>query len=178
MIDKNFISLDLEYNQPSGTIIQVGLVVGNLKTGDILEKYCKCVKVDEIISDYIINLTGVTQLDVDNGSKLQDIYNDIVDLSKKYDCFRNPITWGGGDSIDLRNELKLTDQDFIFGRRWIDAKTLFVSRCFARELKHQSGLGKSMKRLGLSFEGRKHNALDDALNTFIIYRKLLEDINI
>ena len=163
----------MEYNQPSGTIIQVGVVVGNLKTGEILEKYCKHVYTEEIIDPYIIKLTGINQIDVQNGISLQDVYDDLKVLHTKYNCFRNAITWGGGDSEDLRNGVELNDEMFLFGRRWIDAKTLFVSHCFANNLKHQSGLSKSMNRLGMRFEGRKHNAMDDALNTFKIYRKLV-----
>jgi inhibitor of KinA sporulation pathway (predicted exonuclease) len=37
------------------------------------------------------------------------------------------------------------------------------------------GLAKAMTKLGLAFQGRKHNALDDALNTFRIYRALLAE---
>jgi inhibitor of KinA sporulation pathway (predicted exonuclease) len=32
-----------------------------------------------------------------------------------------------------------------------------------------------MTKLGLAFQGRKHNALDDALNTFTMYRALLAE---
>ena len=46
----------------------------------------------------------------------------------------------------------------------------------AMDAKTQSGLAKSMVRLGLKFEGTKHNAMDDATNTFYIYRKLLEEL--
>ena len=41
MIDLNIISLDIEFEQPSEEIIQVGAMVGNLKTGEILEEYLK-----------------------------------------------------------------------------------------------------------------------------------------
>ena len=95
-------------------------------------------------------------------------------MHNRYICFRNPLTWGGGDSLSLRTALGLDDEKFLFGRRWIDAKTLFVSYCFANNLTHASGLAKSLRRMGLNFQGRKHNALDDACNTFIIYKKLLE----
>lgn len=171
------LSLDMEYNQPSQTIIQVGYVIGDLETGEILERVCREVKVDEIVSDYIVNLTGITQDQIEAGSSLEDIYKEMKALHTKHGCFRNALTWGGGDSDDLRHALGLDDERYLFGRRWIDAKTVYVSRCFAKGLKHQSGLAKSMLKLGLRFEGRKHNALDDAENTFRIYRKLLEDFN-
>ncbi len=176
MTNKNFISLDLELNQPSGTIIQVGCVVGNLETGEILEEYSKCIKIDEIINDRIIKLTGIKQNDVDNGIKLYEAYIDLKNLHNKYECFRNAITWGGGDCRALRNALNLDDEMFLFGRREIDAKTLYVSYRFANNLKHQGGLARAMGQLGLQFKGKKHCAVDDARNTFIVCRKLLEKL--
>jgi inhibitor of KinA sporulation pathway (predicted exonuclease) len=72
--------------------------------------------------------------------------------------------------------LLLDDDRFLFGRRWIDCKTLYVSRCFARGEKHQAGLAKAMTKVGLRFDGRKHNAMDDAINTFFLYCKLIGEL--
>lgn len=171
---ENFVSLDMEYNQPTGTIISIGLTVFNINTGEVLEKFHQHIKVKEQISEFITKLTGIKQEDCDNGVSLEDCYKEIVELCKKHGTFRNPVTWGGGDSIDLRKALNLNDESFVWGCRWIDAKTLFVSWCLSNNLKTQSGLSKSLIRLGLNFVGRKHNALDDSYNTMIIYRKLLE----
>jgi len=176
MKDINIISLDMEYEQPCQTIIQVGVVVGNLKSGEILEEYCSHVKVDILLSEYIRKLTGIKQKDIDNGKSLQKIYEDLKELHKKYECFRNPLCWGGGDSVDLRNNLNLDDEMFLFGRRWIDVKTVFISYMFSKGESHKSGLAKSLIRLGMNFNGKKHNARDDARNTFFIYKKLLEII--
>ena len=174
MIDKNFMSLDLEFNQPTNTIIQIGFVIGNLKTGDILEKHQINLHTNEKISNYITQLTNITQKDVDNGIHIKDAYEIVKHYFIKYQCFRNPITWGGGDSEALRDQLKLNDEVFLFGRRWIDCKTLYISQQFANEEKHQAGLAKAMNREGLQFKGRKHTADDDAENTFVMYRHLLK----
>lgn len=170
----NIISLDMEFEQPCQTIIQIGVVVGNLKTGEILEEYCEHVKVDIQISEYIRKLTGIKQRDIDNGKSLIEIYQDLIRLHDDYNCFRNPLTWGGGDSQDLRNSLNLDDEMFLFGRRWIDVKTVFISYMFSQGKGHRSGLAKSLLRLGMQFEGKKHRSVDDAKNTFLIYRELLE----
>jgi len=178
MTDLNFFSLDLENNQPTNTIIQTGYVIGNLDSGIVHERICRNVRVGEKIDERITKLTGISQEDVDSGISLNEAYEEMRALHGHYKCFRNPITWGGGDSLSLRNALKLDDENFLFGRRWLDAKTLFVSYCFANNIKHQSGLAKSLRRFGLNFEGRKHNALDDAYNTFVIYRTLLEKMKL
>lgn len=178
MKDTNIFSLDLEYNQPSNTIIQVGYVIGNLKSGEIIEKKQHNVYTEEDINPYITTLTGITTEDVRNGENLVDIYQEIKDLHIRYNCFRNCLTWGGGDSLDLRSSLDLDDEMFVFGRRWVDVKTLFVSYCFANNMKTQSGLAKSLIRMGSKFEGNKHTAADDAYNTFLMYRILLEELKI
>ena len=125
----------------------------------------------------ITELTGITQEQVDNGSYLSYAYEILKTMHIKHGSFINPITWGGGDSEHLKKELfkysDLEESDWCFGRRWIDAKTLFVSWRLANNLPIQGGLAKSMTKLGLKFNGRKHDALADAENTFKIYRAML-----
>lgn len=175
MKDINLLALDLEMNKPSGRIIQVGCVVGNLASGAILEEYSAYINTGEVIDPFITNLTGISQENVDNGISLYTAYDQLKELHKKYECFRNAICWGGGDSLELKKQLHITDDEvFLFGRRWIDAKTLFISYRWANEESHQAGLAKALLKLDLQFQGKKHNACDDARNTFIIYRKLLE----
>lgn len=178
MKDINLLSLDLELNQPSGKIIQVGACVGNLKSGDILHTYSRFIFTKETLSEKIIKLTGIKQNDVDNGIPLVFSYRHLASMSLKYNCFINPLTWGGGDSEILRGQLGIKPYEkYLFGRRWIDVKTLFVSRCFMKNESHQSGLAKALLRTGLQFKGKKHNAEDDAINTFIIYRELLKEFS-
>lgn len=178
----NFLSLDLEMNQPSGTIIQVGAVVGNLQTGEVIERFCEFVHTDEIISDYIIQLTKVTQADVDSAESLPAVYQKLRDLHKRHQCFRNPLVWGGGDSHELLHQMKTRFADFVnkdsagqaigdwwcFGHRWLDVKTLCQLIRFAQGFKMQGGLAKTLTYFGMQFRGTKHNAQDDAENTFLL----------
>lgn len=172
---RNLMSIDLEMNQPSNSIIQVGVSIGDLETGAILHTSAINVYQPEEISDFIIGLTGITQEEVNAALSLTAAYAELVSLHKQFDCFMNPVTWGGGDSELLRKQLGLEDDKWIFGRRWIDAKTLFISRCIARNEGIQSGLAKSLTRVGLKFVGSKHNAGDDAMNTMRMYFKMLEE---
>jgi len=183
MIDKNFLSLDLESAQPSGTIIQVGACIGNLKSGEILEEYSAFIHTDEILSDFIIKLTGIKQEDVNNGIHLYQAYLRLISMFEHWNCQNRGcvLSWGGGDTQDLKNQLGLKDYNnkpepntWYFGRRWIDVKTLFVAHQWANEQKHQAGLAKALTKLGLQFDGRKHDALDDARNTFLIFRELIK----
>lgn len=177
MIDKNFMSLDLELNKENGQctdIIQVGVIIGNLKTGQILYEYNNYIKIKKEIDPFITKLTGIKQEDVNNGIYLEECYEDLIELHKIFDCFRNPLVWGGGDTLELKKQLNIyNDEIFLFGRRWIDVKTLFISYQWSKDLHAQAGLSKAMNKLGLQFNGKKHNACSDALNTFLIYRELL-----
>ena len=169
-------SLDLEMNQPSGKIIQIGAVVGDTETGEISQRLRIYVNPGEPIVPFITELCGITQEQIDReGMPLDDAYQILKDFHRKYTEFLNPITWGGGDSAEVREQLSpAAREDWCFGRRWIDAKTLAVSRTIARDNKvFSGGLSGAMKRLGLKFDGRKHDAQDDAENTFKIYHHML-----
>jgi inhibitor of KinA sporulation pathway (predicted exonuclease) len=172
-----FTSLDLELNQPSEKIISIGAVVGNINTGEILDRFHIFVNPQEELAPFITKLTKIEQSDVDSGVTLIDAYTQLKAIHEKYGSFINPITWGGGDSQKIRKQLEKESynlSDWCFGRRWIDAKTLFISWRLANGSQVQGGLAKAMTKVGLQFQGQKHNAEDDAKNTFRIYVKMLE----
>lgn len=85
----------------------------------------------------------------------------------------NAYCLGGGDGHALRSELP-ADVPWSFGRRELDVKAVFQAYQMAKEEKVQAGLAKALTRLGLAFKGKKHRAIDDAINTFIIYHELLK----
>src|ERR1041384_4707322 len=99
-------ALDLEMNQPSQRIIQVGAVVGNIKTGEILEKLSVIVNPMEELNPEIIELCDIQQEQVDNGVTLEEAYRQLRNMHLKHKSFINPITWGGGDSLELKEQLK------------------------------------------------------------------------
>ena len=172
-----FTSLDLEMAQPSGRIIQLGMCVGNIRTGQIFDKISVFINPHEKLSQFIMDLTHITQEDVDSGVSLEEGYRKLQKMHEHYLAERNPLTWGGGDSSELIKQLKEENPNFegwCFGRRWIDVKTLFISWRLANEKPIQGGLAKSMIKVGLNFQGAKHNATDDAINTFRMYCKMLE----
>ena len=61
---QSYVALDLEYNQPSGTIIQVGVAIGSASQNQqqyIVRQWN--LQVDETISEFITQLTGITNED-------------------------------------------------------------------------------------------------------------------
>jgi len=171
----NFLVLDLEMNQPSGTIIQVGAVVGDLNTGSILESVCHYIYTTEIVDPFITRLTGITQehLAFHNTHSLTQSYETLRAIREKHQCHRNFVTWGHGDAALLRSQLNYPDA-WPFGDRIIDTKTIYIAHALRHDLRIVGGLAKSMTRLGLRFQGTKHNALDDAANTWRMFHKLIK----
>ena len=183
-----YLSLDLEMEQPSQEIIQIGACIGNISTGEVLEKFCAYVKIDMPLSPFIIGLTGITQETLDTqGTDLITAWKAFLAFRDKYpevNC--NAITWGGGDTAELKKQVfrayeglwgVLPGSTFAWplGRRWIDVKTIFQFRQLAHGEKLQAGLAKAMVKCGMAFKGKKHNATDDAVNTFLLAARLVAD---
>lgn len=169
-------ALDLELNQPSGKIIQIGAVIGDTKTGDISQRLKIYVNPGEPIAPFITDLCGITQDQIDSdGVDLDTAYSQLKSWHRQHSEFMNVITWGGGDSDTIYRQLSdASKDDWCFGRRWIDAKTIHVSSMIAKQDKvYSGGLSTAMKAYNLKFQGRKHDALDDAENTFKIYYEMI-----
>ncbi len=170
-------SLDLEMNQPSNKIISIGYCIGGVYHKENKVERDIFVKIDEPLNPAIVELTGITDEKLQaEGVSLQEAYQILKADHIKYKSFINPLTWGGGDSELLRIQLGKTKDRWIFGRRWIDCKTLFISDCLANKKKFKGGLAKSMTSLGLVFNGKAHSSKDDAINTLDMYRELLRRI--
>lgn len=171
------VSLDLEFNQPSGRIVQIGVILGRVSTGDVISQFETKVNPGEPLSETIATLTGINAGEVEAAPDIYTAGRDLAIWLRQWDSVRqlNPLTWGGGDSQVLRTELRVNDERWLFGRRWVDVKTLYGAWRTAQGKEGAGGLAKSMGRLGMTFVGRPHNALDDSLNTFRTFRALLAE---
>lgn len=171
------VSLDLEYNQPSRKLIQLGAVIGDLVSSKVVSRFSTFINPFEPLNPVIIELTGITQTDVDNAPYVKEAYRNFAAWVQPHSAnlTKSPLTWGGGDAEDLREAvgLSLENPEWIFSRRWTDAKTVFTAWRAANNRPWDGGLARSMTKLGMTFQGRKHNAQDDAENTFLVYMALL-----
>lgn len=187
-INKIHCCLDLELEQPKTNhqtpdslldkekIIQVGYVIYELEPEfKILEEVSRFVNINVPLSKFIKKLTGISDEDIASGTTLNEIYQEMCDLQKKYDFARTVKQWGGGDMDCLKAEL--SGQPWMFGRSGVNIKHMYQVYAEANGMNGSGGLGKSMSKCGLKWQGGgKHNAVYDALNTAyfhnFLYNKL------
>ena len=179
-----YLSLDLELNNAPDNltvnpkIIQVGIAIGsylNYKNNSIA-KYKWYLDPQEPIFEFITNLTGISNEDIiRNAVSHEQVAKEIGELIQAHQCFINPITWGGGDSTELKLEFINRGTHFpYFGRRWIDIKTWYTLHMLTNGKKPSGGLSSALGNFRLHFEGQPHRADDDALNTLRLFFEVMQ----
>ena len=182
-VNQKYLALDLELNNaddgstPTPKIIQVGVAIGSAKQSPsewITKKWY--VRVNEPIYPFITELTGITNQDIQQfGMTHYEIGQELSRLIKDNDVFVNPVTWGGGDSTELKSEFDQHGIEFRhFGRRWIDVKTWYVLRLLANGKRPSGGLSSAMGVYKMHFEGKAHRADVDAYNTLRLFFEILK----
>lgn len=90
---QRYVALDLEYNQPRGTIIQVGVAIGSASQSQqeyVVRRWD--LRVDEPISEFITQLTGITDEDCRAGVSLAQCAEELGSLLRQHEVFANPVT--------------------------------------------------------------------------------------
>lgn len=172
-----FLALDLELNQPSGKLIEVGVCIGDIQTTfNNWEVKNWLLDPGEDISPFITELTGITNVDIsENAVPLSQMVMELSELIEKHKPFVNPVTWGGGDVTALLELIRSTGADFpYFGRRWIDVKTVFtfLKMTSPNGFNHKMGLKSAMQSMNLTFIGTPHRASRDAFNTLLLWKDI------
>lgn len=175
--DTPFLALDLELNQPSRRIIQVGICLGDSLQAE--EEYLMrdwLVDPGEPLDPRITELTGISEDDIRaRAVPLEQVARELGECIQAHGPFVNPVTWGGGDRETLQAAFREAGIEFPFlGRREVDVKTHHSFLCFAQGKNPAGGLGKTMAKYRLRFLGEAHRAHFDALNTLRLFFRLLE----
>jgi inhibitor of KinA sporulation pathway (predicted exonuclease) len=184
MRDQNYLAIDLELNNKNDgkipKIISVGIAIGSpVRPDNILTSHWY-IDPQEPITPFISQLTGITDEVIQTESiSHETVAEELGSIIKSWNCFTNPVVWGGGgegnDATELKDEFRDRKIDFpYFGRRVIDVKTLYVFQQIVQGKSPSGGLRKSMISYGLDFEGTPHRADVDALNTLRFFFYFLE----
>ncbi len=151
-------------------IIQIGAVC--MENGEVCGRFSEYVKPRYgRISCFINRLTGIRESDVCGAQELDEVLKKLTEWAGESEAVF--VSWSMTDRIQIRREMAAKD---IENRRleeamesWEDCQELFgrtanVNRCY--------GLQDALQVADIDPEGTAHNALADAYNTAILYRKL------
>jgi len=177
---QNFIALDLELNQPSNKVIQVGVAIGNVDQNPkdyIVKKWY--IDPKEPIDNFITGLTGITDSDIRNNCVGHStISRELTALIKEHNPWLQPVVWGYDDAGQLRREFEKHSVEFKhFGGRWLDVKTIHNFMMFSKNESPRGSLKEAMSKYNSVFEGQEHRADIDAQNTLKFWFDLMRKQN-
>jgi len=180
MTPQNFISLDLELNQPSNRIIQVGVAIGNAQQKSeeyVVKKWY--LNPNEPIDKFITELTGITNGNISSYSVSHTtVARELTELIKEYNPWLQPVVWGYDDAGQLRREFERNNVEFKhFGGRWLDVKTVYNFLQFSQNESPNGNLQQAMSVQGSWFDGDTHRADVDARNTLKFWFDLMQKQN-
>lgn len=171
-----YCALDLEMNQPSRRIIQIGLCMGTWGAAEPnFERAVWHLDPSEPISPFITTLTGITDECIREHAKPLDVV--LAEIAQFLDRrrFVNPVVWGEGDAGALKALVKSAGLPPLrFGHRSIDVKTLVFFLNAAKSSPGAGSLSSALKHYKLNFEGEAHRADADAFNTLRLFFHLLD----
>lgn len=159
------IVLDLEMNQPSKKIIQIGAVEVQLPEGKITPFFSEIVNPGELPSAYISQLTGITTKDVKNARPLseglQEFWAKIQTLEKPYSL----AAWGLDCPKIVKDSKKLGIKGIPKDLTSYDIRSICGIHTLLEGRKAKSrGLANVAKFYGIPLDNH-HNAYEDALAT-------------
>jgi DNA polymerase III epsilon subunit-like protein len=89
------VALDLELNQPSRRVVQIGAVLGNVRTGEVVSQFDLNVNPREPFSRRIAELTGISPQEIESAPSLAEAGQALAAWLAPRDSRRllNPLTW-------------------------------------------------------------------------------------
>ena len=180
----NLIVFDLEWNigyQPRtfqyhgteltmrGEIIQIGAARINDR-GDVLDTFEVNLRprIFRKLQHHIAKVTGLSQGDLDAGLPMKEGLQKFLDWAGPD---AELAEWGLDDVPVLKQNLFLNGLDESWPARWYDLQRIFL-KTYPRKEGEGMTLESVVDRLGIPKEEPFHNALDDALYTARVCRKL------
>lgn len=152
-------------------IIEIGVVLLNLKTGQIEKSQGIIVKPAESkISPFCTKLTTLTQEQCDNeGVSFADAYDILID---EYDSANTPWTsYGDYDRKMFERQCARYSCQSPMSNSHINTKLLFS---LASKDHRSVGMDRALKALNIPLVGTHHRGIDDALNITKIFQRIIK----
>jgi DNA polymerase-3 subunit epsilon len=163
---REYISVDIEttgLDPQKNRIIELAAI--RIKDGEAGEKYSELVYPEELVSNFITELTGITNQMLAGARRIEEVLPEFLDFI--------------GDSVilgqNIRFDIGFIDENSrkLFGRAfendYID--TLRISRMLFKEYRHHR-LCDQIERFGIG-ESVEHRALADAEQTYRCYEYMM-----
>lgn len=146
-------------------IIEIGAVY--VENGEVVDKFNELVRPREVISDYIIGITGITNEMVQDAPFIEEVMPKFIAF-----CRDVPLIGHNINVFDYRMlKAKATLLKLPFEKSCVD--TLIISRKMLQELPSRK-LGDLCIYYGISLENA-HRAYDDAYATYELFKHLEEN---
>ncbi|XP_075412856.1 3'-5' exoribonuclease 1 [Tenrec ecaudatus] len=162
-------------------IIEFPVVLLNTHTLEIEDTFQQYVKpeINTQLSDFCINLTGITQDQVDRADTFPQVLKKVIDwmrlkeLGTKYKY--SILTDGSWDMSKFLNiQCQLSSLGYPpFAKEWINIRKSYGN--FYKVPRSQTKLTIMLEKLGMSYDGRPHSGLDDSKNIARIAVRMLQD---
>jgi len=180
---KHFVIVDLEatcYDRnnnkekaPTGffnEIIEIGAIKldSTGKEIDRFSHFCKP-KTYKKLSNFCIELTTITQEDINNADDLAIILEEFMIWCK--DCVI--ISWGNYDKTQLSKDLIRNDLEIYLDYLEDHHSLKHLHGKWNNLGKRGVGMGRALKYENIELEGTHHRGIDDAINIAKIFRKYI-----
>ena len=177
----HYIILDLEWNQKSPRqktakktvempfeIIQIGAVKVN-EFNEMTDSVRYNVKPSAYrhMNTYIQDITGITDNELSHGQPFAEVIEQFREWCCEDFIF---MTWGNGDMPVLENNLDYHELDKSWLPECMDLQPIFNSQITGD--KKQYSVTNSVHLVGEKMELKAHDALNDSINTYKIFRHL------
>ncbi|XP_064128912.1 3'-5' exoribonuclease 1 [Loxodonta africana] len=162
-------------------IIEFPIVLLNTHTLEIEDTFQQYVRpeINTQLSDFCINLTGITQDQVDRADTFPQVLKKVTDWMKlkelgtkyKYSILTDG-SWDMNKFLNIQCQLSRLRYP-PFAKRWINIRKSYGN--FYKVPRSQTKLTIMLEKLGMSYEGRPHSGLDDSKNIARIAVRMLQD---
>ena len=170
------IAVDLELNQPSRKIIEIGAVCFQPDTGAVVDTFARFVCPNEDLNPDITTLTGIQKEDIAFAPHIRTAAGHFSNFKQHHQANAIAITWGGAgsNSNDVSLVYKQSELENPFVSRILDVKCVFqmLANTSTADMRQKCGLKKACDILKIGWDlqyGEPHRALADAYNTYRVY---------
>ncbi|MFK7873815.1 MAG: 3'-5' exonuclease [Oligoflexales bacterium] len=170
------IVFDLEMNQPSGTIIEIGAVKVDLKNRRIEDRFQSFCRLDnEDLNPEITTLTNIQPEDLTKAPHFKDASLQFWKWFSEAGCGKRLTAWGHDTDI-LKKACDKQSIPYPEKIKVFDLCSISEVFRFAADFpkKHRGGLKSSLEGFQIPFEGSQHRALDDAQATAQLFIHLYQ----